>query len=150
MFNDKKGDDLPKVIVDLVHGKVEECYVKAEAFFSVKLVRCQVEFGLTGKCAGRAHIGENRIRLNSIFLLRELRDMIDDTVPHEVAHVLTRRVYPKRGRVKPHGKEWKFIMEMVLDIPAIRCHTYALERVAGRYVGANKFTAQERIRGTQG
>ena len=51
---------------------------------------------------------------------------IDEVVPHELAHLL---VWKHFGRVAPHGKEWKWMMEAVLGVPARRTHQFELESV---------------------
>ncbi len=51
---------------------------------------------------------------------------IDEVVPHELAHLL---VWKHFGRVAPHGKEWKWMMESVLGVPARRTHQFELESV---------------------
>ncbi len=51
---------------------------------------------------------------------------IDEVVPHELAHLL---VWKEFGRVAPHGKEWKWMMESVLGVPARRTHQFELESV---------------------
>lgn len=51
---------------------------------------------------------------------------IDEVVPHELAHLL---VWKHFGRVSPHGKEWKWMMESVLGVPARRTHQFELESV---------------------
>ena len=142
---------MPLTLVDLVNKKVDECYAKARKFFNMpELLRCEVEFGLTGLRAGTANYTRNRIRINSGFLLRECVDMIEDTVPHEVAHLVTYRVFStfrvrfgynaltnQFPKLKPHGSEWRLVMEMVLGVPATRCHKYAIVREAGRYQAGN-------------
>ncbi len=68
-----------------------------------------------GTSAGTA-AGENEIRLNPVLLLENQREFIDEVVPHELAHLL---VWQHFGRVAPHGKEWKWMMESVLGVPRV-------------------------------
>nr|VXZ92263.1 SprT-like family [Klebsiella pneumoniae] len=70
--------------------------------------------------------GENEIRLNPVLLLENQREFIDEVVPHELAHLL---VWQHFGRVAPHGKEWKWMMESVLGVPARRTHRFELASV---------------------
>ena len=51
---------------------------------------------------------------------------IEEVVPHELAHLL---VWKHFGRVAPHGKEWKWMMENVLGVPARRTHQFELQSV---------------------
>ena len=68
----------------------------------------------------------NEIRLNPVLLLENQREFIDEVVPHELAHLL---VWQHFGRVAPHGKEWKWMMESVLGVPARRTHRFELASV---------------------
>ncbi len=44
-------------------------------------------------------------------LLENSEAFIEEVVPHELAHLL---VWKHFGRIAPHGKEWKWMMESVL------------------------------------
>ena len=79
-----------------------------------------------GTSAGTAWLEKNEIRLNPVLLLENQREFIDEVVPHELAHLL---VWKHFGRVAPHGKEWKGMMEAVLGVPARRTHQFELESV---------------------
>lgn len=82
-----------------------------------------IRYDLKGKVAGKATLGSYGmcfITLNPGLLINNLKDYIDNTIPHEVAHIVARRVY---GRVKPHGNEWKHVMA-VFGVKAERCHEY--------------------------
>jgi SprT protein len=68
-----------------------------------------------GTSAGTAWLEKNEIRLNPVLLLENQQAFIDEVVPHELAHLL---VWKHFGRVAPHGKEWKWMMESVLGVPA--------------------------------
>ena len=79
-----------------------------------------------GTSAGTAWLEKNEIRLNPVLLLENQREFIDEVVPHELAHLL---VWQRFGRVAPHGKEWKWMMESVLGVPARRTHRFELASV---------------------
>lgn len=66
------------------------------------------------------------IRLNSVLLLENQQDFVDEVVPHELAHLLVWKYF---GRVAPHGKEWKWMMESVLGVPAHRTHRFNVDSV---------------------
>jgi SprT protein len=51
-----------------------------------------------------------------VLLLENQQAFIDEVVPHELAHLL---VWKHFGRVAPHGKEWKWMMESVLGVPPV-------------------------------
>lgn len=79
-----------------------------------------------GTSAGTAWLEKNEIRLNPVLLLENQQAFIDEVVPHELAHLL---VWKHFGRVAPHGKEWKWMMEAVLGVPARRTHRFKLDSV---------------------
>jgi SprT protein len=68
------------------------------------------------------------IRVNAQILINPefTEDMINNTIPHEVAHVVVRQTWPS---AKGHGKEWKLMM-YYLGLEAERCHSY--DTVAAR------------------
>ena len=79
-----------------------------------------------GTSAGTAWLEKNEIRLNPVLLLENQQAFIDEVVPHELAHLL---VWKHFGRVAPHGKEWKWMMESVLGVPALHTHRFELDSV---------------------
>ncbi len=79
-----------------------------------------------GTAAGTAWLESYEIRLNAVLLMENQQAFIDEVVPHELAHLL---VWKHFGRVPPHGKEWKWMMESVLGVPARRTHQFELASV---------------------
>lgn len=71
-----------------------------------------VAFDLRGRTAGMYRVkGKQRlIRYNPWIFAKYFDDSMNVTVPHEVAHYLVDCLYGIR-RVKPHGAEWRGIME---------------------------------------
>ncbi len=89
-----------------------------------------IQFNLRGETAGQAWPDQNLIRLNPV-LLRENRDhFIQQTVAHEVAHLIAPAVFG--DKIRPHGKEWKYVMEEVYKLPAERCHSYDIRSTTRR------------------
>ncbi|CAY75597.1 Protein sprT [Erwinia pyrifoliae DSM 12163] len=82
-----------------------------------------------GTAAGTAWLQSWQIRLNPVLLLENQQAFIDEVVPHELAHLL---VWKHFGRVAPHGKEWKWMMESVLGVQARRTHQFAITSVCSR------------------
>jgi SprT protein len=82
-----------------------------------------------GTAAGTAWLQQWEIRLNPVLLLENQQAFIDEVVPHELAHLL---VWKHFGRVPPHGKEWKWMMENVLGVPAERTHKFEIDSVRSR------------------
>jgi len=82
-----------------------------------------------GTAAGTAWLEKNEIRLNPVLLLENQQPFIDEVVPHELAHIL---VWQHFGRVAPHGREWKWMMETVLEVSPRRTHQFSVEAVRAR------------------
>lgn len=82
-----------------------------------------INYRLRGTRAGTAWLKIWEIRLNPILLLENGESFIQTVVPHELAHLL---VYRHFGRVAPHGSEWRWMMEKILDTPAQRTHRFTL------------------------
>jgi SprT protein len=106
-----------------VNNKISDCINKLEEKFGTKLRFPTIGFDIRGQVAGYAYWSKNKIRLNLKAFELEPEDMIENTVPHELAHLYARRHFGHR--IKPHGNEWKTVMR-ALGIEAKRCHSYAL------------------------
>jgi len=108
-----------------VFDKVAACLDKLEEKFGTELDFPKIEFDIKGQVAGYAYYRQNKIRLNPKAFELEPEDMMEDTVPHELAHLYARKHFG-RG-IKPHGREWKTIMR-ALGVEPKRCHSYALPK----------------------
>lgn len=101
-----------------------------------KLARANLKLGRNYRSKTLLHPARNlrrngwlesyEIRLNPVLLLENSEAFIEEVVPHELAHLL---VWKHFGRVAPHGKEWKWMMESVLGVPARRTHQFELQSV---------------------
>lgn len=87
-----------------------------------------VRYDLRGRAAGQAVLSRRRgerdaIRINARLLAEHPREMIDVTVPHEIAHVAIHRRYNRGGKrkVRPHGPEWQALMAE-FGVSAETCH----------------------------
>ncbi|MET0065710.1 MAG: SprT-like domain-containing protein [Candidatus Thiodiazotropha sp.] len=105
---------------------------QAEAAFRLTPLRPEIRFDLSGKTAGSVSFGPRGrivIRYNAILLAQYGQHFIDETVPHEVAHIVARSRYGPR--IKPHGSEWKRVMAF-FRAPARRCHSFDTTRAVRR------------------
>jgi len=84
----------------------------AKQCFKKQFAEITVDFDLKGKCAGmyQRNTQGRRIRYNPYLMAKYFTHSLEQTVPHEVAHYITDCLWPFR-RVKPHGKEWRLVME---------------------------------------
>jgi len=110
-----------------VDAVVEAAFVKCEKHYKCKFKRPEVRYDIRNTNGGEAWVNTNRIRLNLTFLVENDKVFLESTVPHEVAHLVSHAVYdskPMNGKkVKPHGKEWKEVMD-ILGLPPKTKHTY--------------------------
>jgi len=79
-----------------------------------------VTFDLTGSAAGmyRVHGAERVIRYNPYIFAKYFANNLAVTVPHEVAHYVTDRLYGLRN-IRPHGVEWKTVMRSLGADPCV-------------------------------
>jgi SprT protein len=84
----------------------------AEQCFKKRFASIPVVFDLQGKCAGMYQRSAKKrcIRYNPYLMSKYFKHSLEQTVPHEVAHYIVDCLWPYR-RVKPHGKEWRAVME---------------------------------------
>ena len=136
--------------------KVEELKVRARELFGVDLSRVQVRFDLKGRAAGMAGVrgGAMYLRFNTQMMVNEAwNHIINDTVPHEVAHLVC-FANPQLGR--NHDTGWKRVCRM-LGGNGERCHkeavvyakgnTYAYVSTAGKQINVSEKMHKNILRG---
>jgi predicted SprT family Zn-dependent metalloprotease len=72
--------------------------------------------------AGKAYYNLNMIKLNKTLFL-ENKDKFNQTIGHEIAHLLNYEIYGHTG----HNGSWKAIM-ILLGLKPNRCHEYKVEK----------------------
>jgi predicted SprT family Zn-dependent metalloprotease len=121
-----------------VNDKLTECITKATTKYNRSFSMPIVVYRQMGTKAGCAWHIDNKIELNSDFLRNgNLEDMINQTVPHEFAHIVNHIVYEERlsnslmfrQRRSIHGHTWKSIMRHCFGLDPDRTHDYSLEGV---------------------
>jgi len=92
-----------------------------------------VSFDLRGRSAGmyRCRNGERLIRYNPYIFAKYFEDNVADTIPHEVAHYITEKLYGI-GRVRPHGREWQEIVHAFGVKSSRASHRYDLQGIPVR------------------
>ncbi|MBV8871118.1 MAG: SprT family zinc-dependent metalloprotease [Metakosakonia sp.] len=121
-----KTSRLPIAIQQAVMRSLREKLALANQKLERNYPEPKLVYQQRGTAAGTAWLNTYEIRLNPVLLMENQQAFIDEVVPHELAHLL---VWKHFGRVPPHGKEWKWMMESVLGVPARRTHQFELESV---------------------
>lgn len=120
--------------------KLQEGLAKATAKYGQTFVMPRVEFNQRGTTAGTAHYDKWMVKFNPVLLMENKDKFIQRTVPHELAHLITDKVYPeahrpqvsanmmfarsfRRPKREVHGPRWQSVMR-VLGADPSRCHTY--------------------------
>lgn len=120
-------------------SKVKETYEKAHEIWSGHNFPIpEIKFDLTGTTAGIAYhkrSGNHIIRYNFDIAKNNLEEFLNDTVIHEIGHLITDQLY-YGYRLKPHSKEWYYTCSK-LGLNATRCHSFSCEKSRKhlRYVG---------------
>lgn len=116
-----------------VQRLTREVLRKAERIFNCPFPSIPVRFDLTGRAAGMYCQRNNSgfgcwIRYNPQVFAADFAHHCKDTVPHEVAHYVTRLLHPS---AKGHGPEWKRVARLLGAAPKATGN-YSLEGVAVR------------------
>lgn len=122
-----------------VVAKLKEGIALAEAKYNQKFAMPKVSYDLRGRVAGYANYREWHIRLNAVLLMENVEVFLERTVPHELAHLITDRVYPeahasdimftrsgrmKRTKREVHGPRWQSVCLVLGMTDITRCHKY--------------------------
>ena len=96
----------------------------------LKVPDYKITFELRGASAGTCRRDGSALNFNLGIAEDNRDDFLARTVPHEFAHLVVThnydteaRQYLRRKRIRPHGKEWESIMNL-LGAPTSRCHNY--------------------------
>ena len=125
--------DVSPILLDKIKTKLWTCIELAETHYDRKFQFPKLDFSLTGGRAATAHSALNRIEINPTLLIENEDDFVAQTVPHELAHLITDTMYPtghfdrkkKTATVPHHGSGWKHVMEL-FGVPPTLYHNYAV------------------------
>lgn len=123
---------LTKDIAQEISDCIELYWNKARRRYPTKLMewtKPTFTMDVRGTVGGKAFLHENRIALNPVLFRQNKKDFIEDTIPHEVAHLVAFMVYRDNG----HGAGWKHVMRSDFGIPPTRCHNYDVSNVKQKY-----------------
>lgn len=123
--------------------------VLEKKFVGYKFPMPTIKYSQRGTTAGTAQFSTWTINLNAGLLVdpRHTVEMIEETAPHELAHLVTFKVYPetmergpmqrtrsgrlKRGKREVHGPRWQYVMRVMGKSPE-RCHDMDTSNVRTR------------------
>ncbi len=129
---------LPELKIS-VEEEVKRCIEVANQRFPNRNFKMpRIEFTLVGTKAGTANSSGYCININSVLLVENEKQMISNTVPHEVAHLIDAILHPEtrdcsfkynlfsgrrgsRTKRSIHGPTWKSVMRM-LGVDPSRTH----------------------------
>jgi len=115
-------------VIQMVENKYNECYEIAKAK-GIDLPKIDIEWNLKGTCAGQfcIRIGRKYFRVNLELAQQNIEEYLNQTVPHEFCHYITRHKYSYS--VAPHGAEWKNAMVQFFGLDPRLCHSYDVSQV---------------------
>lgn len=115
------AEDLRQMVEETVRKYIDI----ANAHFNKTFEIPKIEY-CRGRAAGWAYYNKWLIKINAVLLVENTQRILERTVPHEVAHLVTGKMYPgtigtpfKKG--SPHGREWKSVMT-AFGCETSRCH----------------------------
>lgn len=114
-----------------VAALVAECEVKASRFYGVTLAPTIDYAEVKGAKGGIANASRNLIGINMALAMQHGEAFLNQVVPHEYCHLITRRFYPFARQ--SHGPEWKGVM-VRFGQPPVRCHNFDVSAVRGQGV----------------
>lgn len=121
-----------------IQARAFEFLKVAEAHYGRSFREPMISTDLRGRCAGQAFYCQNKIRLNGGLLEKYPVEMMEETLPHEIAHLVVHEVYG-RTNVKPHGYEWKNCMRVLGVNPKTRHNMNTDNCGGGRWARDNVY-----------
>lgn len=141
---------LSQELRDKVNAKVRACLDIAEKEYNQKFEMPVIRYDIKNTHGGLAIMPSYIIRLNLILLVENEDHFINQTVPHEVAHLVNRRVnkVPEgKKRLMPHGREWQAVMKLFGLEPEVT-HSYStasIDRSGRKARGSVKRAIKTRV-----
>ena len=106
-----------------------ECLAKIESYLGKSLNQPEIAFNQRGKIAGAALLTKNLVRYNPKLLQENQQVFFDEVIPHEICHIAIFQLF---GKVQPHGKEWKTLMQQVFNLEGKATHRLDVTSVQGQ------------------
>lgn len=120
---------IPNELKINVIERCKDCQFKIEQFVGKPLNSPKITFDQRGKIAGSALLQTNHVRFNPKLLIDNQDEFFSEVIPHEICHIA---VFQLLGKVKPHGEEWKALMQNVFSLPGKATHRLDIDSVLGK------------------
>ena len=118
----------PEKIIQAAEAAVRAAEHRARQFYAIRLPEAVIDFSLRGHSAGQARVersGRTLLRINLKLLTENFEDFLAQTIPHEVSHLVVNwQARKNRRRLRPHGPEWRAVMQDCYGLEPVRCHAY--------------------------
>jgi len=108
--------------------KILETLEVAERVYDRPFDIPNIEYRDMGRVAGKAFLHQNKVVYSPTLFHENQERFLNRTVPHEIAHLVTHRVYPFAKQA--HGPEWRSVMNRLGVSDSSRCHSYDTSSVA--------------------
>lgn len=125
---------------EILQRRVIDAWTQALNFYRLKQPLPEIDLSLKGRAAGQARwrwkkgrftrpvMDQLCIRLNLDAYRLDMQEMLEETIPHEVAHLITQILHGYK-KIAPHGAEWRAVMSDCFGITqARRTHDLTLPR----------------------
>lgn len=142
-------DTIPREIRERAEKKLDWCMKQlrkkmpqACSQLDILSTTPELRFDKRGVSAGSAHCHKWMIKLNKVYLLEQTENMIEDTIPHEFAHLICHKVFPKAKT--NHGPEWKKVCLMLFGKTLDTYHDYCSRnaRIGRRVLTRYQYTCE--------
>ena len=122
---------IPIYLHNQVMACLREYLLQANQLLHTEYKEPKISYKSKGSIAGSAVLNRWEIQLNITMLCENEENFIEEVVPHELAHLITFQIY---GKVKPHGKEWQYIMSEIMKLPPKVTHNFNFKRKEYVYI----------------
>ena len=122
-------------LLQLLHQRVDACFVQAEARLGRSFPRPQIHCNMRGRAAGSARLQTWELRFNPALYEANQQAFLAEVVPHEVAHLLVYALWGEgrgKSRVLPHGRQWQSVMRELFALAPNTTHSFDLAVLAQR------------------